>query len=132
MIIIPARSSSAKVALRKWLCESGSAKVALRKWLCESGSAKVALRKWLCESGSAKVALRKWLCESGSAKVAAKTALGCFSAEFRCVVNAAPLSVLTTSGSSCSSVPARHISEGAAPCPYWLAPCPIIQRPARI
>ena len=27
-----------------------------------------------------------------------------------------------------SSVPARHISEGAAPCPYCLAPCPIIQR----
>ena len=31
-----------------------------------------------------------------------------------------------------SSVPARYISEGAAPCPYCLAPCPIIQRPARI
>ena len=30
------------------------------------------------------------------------------------------------------SVPARHISEGAAPCPYWLAPCPIYKRPARI
>ena len=30
------------------------------------------------------------------------------------------------------SVPARHISEGAAPCPYCLAPCPIIQRPVRI
>ena len=30
------------------------------------------------------------------------------------------------------SVPARHISEGAAPCPYCLAPCPITQRPARI
>ena len=30
------------------------------------------------------------------------------------------------------SVPARHISEGAAPCPYCLAPCPIIQHPARI
>ena len=30
------------------------------------------------------------------------------------------------------SVPARHISEGAAPCLYCLAPCPIIQRPARI
>ena len=26
------------------------------------------------------------------------------------------------------SIPARHISEGAAPCPYCLAPCPIIQR----
>ena len=23
------------------------------------------------------------------------------------------------------------ISEGAAPCPYWLAPCPIYTRPAR-
>ena len=31
-----------------------------------------------------------------------------------------------------TSVPARHISEGAAPCPYWLAPCPIYKRPARI
>ena len=31
-----------------------------------------------------------------------------------------------------ASVPARHIYEGAAPCPYCLAPCPIIQRPARI
>ena len=31
-----------------------------------------------------------------------------------------------------NSVPARHISEGAAPCPYWLAPCPIYTRPARI
>ena len=30
------------------------------------------------------------------------------------------------------SVPARHISDGAAPCPYWLAPCPIYKRPARI
>ena len=30
------------------------------------------------------------------------------------------------------SVPARHISEGAAPCPYCLAPCPIIQGPAQI
>ena len=30
------------------------------------------------------------------------------------------------------SVPARHISEGAAPCTYCLAPCPIIQRPVRI
>ena len=30
-----------------------------------------------------------------------------------------------------TSVPARHISKGAAPCPYCLAPCPIIQRPAR-
>ena len=30
------------------------------------------------------------------------------------------------------SVPARHIYEGAAPCPYYLAPCLIIQRPARI
>ena len=30
------------------------------------------------------------------------------------------------------SVPVRHISEGAAPCPYNLAPCPIIQRPAQI
>ena len=29
------------------------------------------------------------------------------------------------------SVPARHISEGAAPCSYWLAPCPIYMRPAR-
>ena len=28
------------------------------------------------------------------------------------------------------SVPARHISEGAAPCPYWLAPCPSIHCPA--
>ena len=26
------------------------------------------------------------------------------------------------------SVPARPISEGAAPCPYWLAPCPIYTR----
>ena len=34
--------------------------------------------------------------------------------------------------SSLYSVPARHISEGAAPCPYCLAPCPIIQCPARI
>ena len=32
----------------------------------------------------------------------------------------------------CYSDPARHISEGTAPCPYCLAPCPIIQRPARI
>ena len=31
-----------------------------------------------------------------------------------------------------SSVPARPISEGAAPCPYWLVPCPIYTRPARI
>ena len=31
-----------------------------------------------------------------------------------------------------SSVPARHISEGAAPCPYCLAPCPITQRPTRM
>ena len=30
------------------------------------------------------------------------------------------------------SAPARHISEGAAPCPYFLALCPIIQRPAQI
>ena len=30
------------------------------------------------------------------------------------------------------SVPARPISEGAAPCPYWLAPCQIYTRPARI
>ena len=30
------------------------------------------------------------------------------------------------------SVPARPISEGAAPCPYWFAPCPICTRPARI
>ena len=30
------------------------------------------------------------------------------------------------------SVPARPISEGAAPCPYWLAPCLIYTRPARI
>ena len=30
------------------------------------------------------------------------------------------------------NVPARHISEGAAPCPYRLAPCPIDKRPARI
>ena len=30
------------------------------------------------------------------------------------------------------SVPARPISEGAAPCSYWLAPCPIYTRPARI
>ena len=30
------------------------------------------------------------------------------------------------------SVPARHISEGAAPCPYWLAPCPIYKCPARM
>ena len=30
------------------------------------------------------------------------------------------------------SVPARQIYEGSAPCPYCLAPCPIIQRPARI
>ena len=30
------------------------------------------------------------------------------------------------------SVSARPISEGAAPCPYWLAPCPIIQRHARM
>ena len=29
-------------------------------------------------------------------------------------------------------VPARHISEGAVSCPYCLAPCPIIQHPARI
>ena len=27
------------------------------------------------------------------------------------------------------SVPARHISEGAVPCPYCLTPCQIIQRP---
>ena len=27
------------------------------------------------------------------------------------------------------SVPARHISEGAAPCPYCLAPCPIYTAP---
>ena len=31
-----------------------------------------------------------------------------------------------------SSVPARSISEGAAPCPYWIAPCPIYTRFARI
>ena len=30
------------------------------------------------------------------------------------------------------SVPARPISEGAAPCPYWLARCSIYTRPARI
>ena len=30
------------------------------------------------------------------------------------------------------SVPARHIYDGAAPYPYYLEPCPIIQRPARI
>ena len=30
------------------------------------------------------------------------------------------------------SVPARHIYEGAAPCPYWLAPCLIYKCPARI
>ena len=30
------------------------------------------------------------------------------------------------------SVPARPISEGAVPCPYWLAPCPIYTRAARI
>ena len=30
------------------------------------------------------------------------------------------------------SVPARPIYEGAAHCPYWLAPCPIYTRPARI
>ena len=30
------------------------------------------------------------------------------------------------------SVPARHIYEGAAPCPYWLAPCSIYKRPDRI
>ena len=29
------------------------------------------------------------------------------------------------------SVLARHISEGAAPCPYCLAPCQITQRPAQ-
>ena len=34
--------------------------------------------------------------------------------------------------SSLYSVPARPISEGAAPCPYWLVPCPIYLRPARI
>ena len=32
-------------------------------------------------------------------------------------------------GHNCS-VPARHIYEGAAPCPYCLASYPIIQRPA--
>ena len=36
----------------------------------------------------------------------------------------------TTDGSA--RVPARPISEGAAPCPYRLAPCPIYTRPARI
>ena len=35
-------------------------------------------------------------------------------------------------GDACDSVPARPISEGAAPCPYWLVPCPIYTRPARI
>ena len=31
-----------------------------------------------------------------------------------------------------TSVPARPIYEGAAPCPYWLVLCPIYTRPARI
>ena len=31
-----------------------------------------------------------------------------------------------------TSVPARHISEGSAPCPYCLAPCPIYTVPGRI
>ena len=31
-----------------------------------------------------------------------------------------------------TSVAARPISEGAALCPYWLVPCPIYTRPARI
>ena len=30
------------------------------------------------------------------------------------------------------SVPARPIYEGAAPCPHWLAPCPIYTRHAQI
>ena len=31
-----------------------------------------------------------------------------------------------------TSVPARPISEGAVPCQYWLAPCPIYMRPAEL
>ena len=41
------------------------------------------------------------------------------------------LDVLTFTKAYCS-VPAGPISEGAAPCPYWLAPCPICTRSARI
>ena len=34
------------------------------------------------------------------------------------------ISLCTQGGSPVNSVPARPISEGAAPGPYWLAPCP--------
>ena len=37
--------------------------------------------------------------------------------------------VKSLSSSVIISVAARHISEGAVPCPYCLVPCPIIQRP---
>ena len=40
--------------------------------------------------------------------------------------------VVTRNIKSKCSVPARPISEGAAPCPYCLAPCSIYARPARI
>ena len=31
-----------------------------------------------------------------------------------------------------TSVPARPISEGAAPCPYWFAPCPNLKKKKKL